>query len=98
ARLSAAWRSSCVCVPRGSGMRTSCVVYVAVSLVNFTVYVPGNTRGPTVAPNAALAAGGTRGAASRIDQVTRLKPRRLLVGMVPRDRKSTRLNSSHDQI
>ena len=58
-------------------------MYVAVSLVNFTVYVPGNTRGPTVAPNAALAAGGTRGAASRIDQVTRLKPRRLLVGMVP---------------
>ena len=83
ARSSDACRSACVWVPRGSGTSTSCVVNVAVSLVSLIVYVPGRTRGPNAAPNAALAAGGTRGGASRIDHVARFKPRRLLVGIVP---------------
>jgi hypothetical protein len=37
-----------------------------------------------LAPKAALAAVGTRGAFRRIDQVARFKPRRLLLGMVLR--------------
>ena len=41
------------------------------------VYVPGTTRGPCDAPNATCAARGTRGGLTRIDQVTRLMPRRL---------------------
>ena len=54
-----------------------------MSFDSFTVYVPGNSRGPMAAPNAALAAGGTRGGRTRIDQVTRERPRRLLLGTVP---------------
>src|SRR5258708_132302 len=56
ARSSAACRSACVWVARGSGTSTSCVVNVAVSFVSLIVYVPGRTRGPNAAPNAALAA------------------------------------------
>jgi len=51
-------------------------------LVIFTVYVPGRTRGPIAAPKIALAAGGTRGGRRRIDQVARLRPRRLPLGTV----------------
>ena len=88
ARSNRARRSSGVCFVRGSATTWSGVEYTAVSLVIRTVYVPGRTRGPKAAPNAALAAGGTRGALRRIDQVTRLNPRRLLVGTVPSTRPS----------
>ena len=49
------------------------------------MYVPGRNGGPTTAPPAALAAGGTRGGGSRMPHVSRLNPLRLLVGMVPSD-------------
>ena len=44
--------------------------------------VPGSTRGPCVALKASCAARGTRGGFTRIDQDTRLMPRRLLAGIV----------------
>src|SRR5258708_30677987 len=75
-------RSSAVAVERGSATTLSCVVKTSLSLVIFTVYVPGRTRGPCAAPNAALAAVGTWGALRRIDHVTRDSPRRFELGIV----------------
>jgi hypothetical protein len=53
-----------------------------LSFVILTVYVPGNSLGPIVAPPAMLAALGTVGGGNRIDHVTLLKPRRFVVGIV----------------
>src|SRR6266545_4170781 len=39
---------------------------MSLSLVIFTVYVPGKTRGPKAAPQDAVAAGGTLGGLSRV--------------------------------
>src|SRR5258708_34908857 len=81
-RSHCALRSSAVAVERGSATTLSCVVKTSLSLVIFTVYVPGRTRGPYAAPNAALAAVGTSGALRRIDHVTRDSPRRFELGIV----------------
>src|SRR5689334_24886305 len=83
ARSNCALRSSGVNVARGSMAICSGEVNTFLSLVSRTVYVPGSTRGPRLAPNEADAAGGTVGALMRIDHVTRDSPRRLLVGIVP---------------
>src|SRR3954447_13486815 len=73
-------RSATVKVARLSRVRTNGAVETWPALVNRTVYVPGRNRSPKAEEPASDAAGGTCGGLVRIDQLTRLRPRRLEAG------------------
>src|ERR1051325_9261082 len=81
-RSSCAFRSASVAFQRGSAFTSIFVASTSLSFVMRIVYVPGRTRGPAAPAFAAVAAFGTGGGGMRIDQVTRERPRRLLLGIV----------------